>query len=51
MTTRALRPWTDLVKLHLDVESEVLRDSAFAIRLVAIVGRGSHAPGRARGDA
>jgi hypothetical protein len=33
MTTRALRPWTDLVKLHPDVEGGALTEAIFAIDL------------------
>ncbi len=51
MTTRALRSWIALLKLHLNVESEVRRESVSAIRFVAIVGRGRHAPGKWRGGA
>jgi uncharacterized protein len=31
MTTTVLRSWTDLVKLHPDVESGALTESVFAI--------------------
>lgn len=34
--SRVLRPWTDLVKLHPDVEAGVLTEAAFAIDLGAI---------------
>ena len=33
MTTHALRPWTELVKLHPDVESRELIEAAFALAL------------------
>jgi hypothetical protein len=33
MSTRALRPWTDLVKLHPDVEGGALTEAIFAIDL------------------
>ena len=36
MTTRTLRPWTDLVKLHPDVEKGALTEAVFAIDLGAI---------------
>jgi len=36
MSTRALRPWTDLVKLHPDVEAGALTEAVFAIDLGAI---------------
>lgn len=36
MSTRALRPWTDLVKLHPDVEGGTLTEAVFAIDLGAI---------------
>lgn len=36
MSTKTLRPWTDLVKLHSDVESGVLTEAVFAIDLGAI---------------
>jgi hypothetical protein len=36
LSTRALRPWTDLVKLHPDVESGALTEAVFAIDLGAI---------------
>lgn len=32
MTTRALGPWTDLVKLHPDVEGGALTEAVFAAR-------------------
>ncbi len=36
MTARTLRPWTELVKLHPDVEAGALTESVFAIDLGAI---------------
>ncbi len=36
MNTRALRPWTELVKLHPDVEGGALTEAVFAIDLGAI---------------
>jgi hypothetical protein len=36
MTTHTLRPWTDLVKLHPDVEAGALTEAVFAIDLGAI---------------
>ena len=36
MSTTTLRPWTDLVKLHPDVESGALTEAVFAIDLGAI---------------
>lgn len=36
MSTRVLRPWTDLVKLHPDVETDALTEAMFAIDLGAI---------------
>jgi hypothetical protein len=36
MSTQALRPWTDLVKLHPDVEAGALTEAVFAIDLGAI---------------
>ena len=35
MTTHSLRPWTDLVKLHPDVESGNLTEAVFAVDLGA----------------
>lgn len=37
MSTKALRPWTELVKLHPDVESCILMEAVFAIDPAAIV--------------
>ena len=39
MTTTTLRPWTDLVKLHPDVESGALTEAVFAIDLGAIAAK------------
>jgi uncharacterized protein len=36
MSTKSLRPWTELVKLHPDVESDALTEAMFAIDLGAI---------------
>jgi len=36
MNARALRPWTELVRLHPDVESGTLTEAVFAIDLGAI---------------
>ncbi|RLB95402.1 MAG: AAA family ATPase, partial [Deltaproteobacteria bacterium] len=36
MSTHTLRPWTDLVKLHPDVEAGALTEAVFAIDLGAI---------------
>ena len=36
MSTQALRSWTDLVKLHPDVEAGALTEAVFAIDLGAI---------------
>jgi len=36
MITHALRPWTDLVKLHPDVEAGALTEAVFAVDLGAI---------------
>ncbi len=44
MTTRALRPWTDLVKLHLDVEGGALTEAIFAIDLGAIASGDPNVP-------
>lgn len=44
MTTTTLRPWTDLVKLHPDVESGALTESVFAIDLGAIAARDPNVP-------
>ena len=39
MSTHALRPWTELVKLHPDVEAGNLPEAVFAIDLGAIAER------------
>lgn len=44
MSTRALRPWTDLVKLHPDVEAGVLTEAIFAIDLGAITAGDPNVP-------
>lgn len=44
MTTRALRPWTDLVKLHPDVEGGTLTEAIFAIDLGAIAAGDPNVP-------
>lgn len=44
MSTRALRPWTDLVKLHPDVEGGALTESVFAIDLGAIAAGDPNVP-------
>ena len=44
MTTRALRPWTDLVKLHPDVEGGALTEAVFAIDLGAIASGDPNVP-------
>ncbi len=44
MTTTALRPWTDLVKLHPDVESGALTEAVFAIDLGAIAANDPNVP-------
>lgn len=36
MSTQGLRPWTELVRLHPDVESGTLTEVVFAIDLGAI---------------
>jgi hypothetical protein len=36
VSTHALRPWTDLVNLHPDVEAGALTEAVFAIDLGAI---------------
>jgi len=36
MSTHTLRPWTDLVKVHPDVEAGALTEAVFAIDLGAI---------------
>ena len=44
MSTHALRPWTDLVKLHPDVEAGSLTEALFAIDLGAIAAGDPNAP-------
>lgn len=44
MSTHALRPWTDLVKLHPDVEAGALTEAVFAIDLGAIVANDPNVP-------
>lgn len=44
MSTRALRPWTDLVKLHPDVEAGALTEAMFAIDLGAIAAKDPNVP-------
>jgi hypothetical protein len=44
MSTRALRPWTDLVKLHPDVEGGALTEAIFAIDLGAIASGDPNVP-------
>ena len=44
MTTTTLRPWTDLVKLHPDVESGTLTETVFAIDLGALAANDSTVP-------
>ncbi len=44
MTTRTLRPWTDLVKLHPDVEAGALTEAVFAIDLGAIAAGDPNVP-------
>ena len=44
MKTHALRPWTDLVKLHPDVEAGALTEAVFAIDLGAIAANDSNVP-------
>ena len=44
MTTTTLRPWTDLVKLHPDVESGTLTEAVFAIDLGAIAAKDPNVP-------
>ncbi len=44
MTVTALRPWTDLCKLHPDVESGALTEALFAIDLGAIAARDPNVP-------
>lgn len=44
MSSRALRPWTDLVKLHPDVEGGVLTEAVFAIDLGGIAAGDPNVP-------
>ncbi|MBN2381437.1 ATP-binding protein [bacterium] len=44
MTTYALRPWTDIVKLHPDVEEGSLTEAMFAIDLGAIAANDPNVP-------
>src|SRR5581483_3343467 len=44
LSTRALRPWTDLVKLHPDVEGGALTEAIFAIDLGAIASGDPNVP-------
>jgi len=44
MTAQAFRPWTDLVKLHPDVEAKTLTESLFAIDLGAIAENDPNVP-------
>jgi len=44
LSTRTLRPWTDLVKLHPDVESDALTEAMFAIDLGAIAANEPNVP-------
>ncbi|WP_200865503.1 ATP-binding protein [Thermosynechococcus sp. NK55a] len=44
MSTRGLRPWTDLVKLHPDVEGGALTEAVFAIDLGAIASGDPNVP-------
>ncbi len=44
MSTKTLRPWTDLVKLHPDVEGGVLTEAVFAIDLGAIAAGDPNVP-------
>jgi hypothetical protein len=44
VTTHALRPWTDLVKLHPDVEAGALTEAVFAIDLGAIAANDPNVP-------
>ena len=39
MSTTTLHPWTDLVKLHPDVESGALTEAVFAIGLGTITAK------------
>lgn len=44
MSTKTLRPWTDLVKLHPDVEAGALTEAVFAIDLGAIAANDPNVP-------
>lgn len=44
MSIRTLRPWTDLVKLHPDVESGALTEAVFAVDLGAIAAGDPNVP-------
>ncbi len=44
MNTRTLRPWTDLVRLHPDVEAGTLTEAVFAIDLGAIAAKDPKVP-------
>ena len=44
MSTHALRPWTDLVRLHPDVEEGTLTEAVFAIDLGAIAANDPNVP-------
>ncbi len=44
MSTYTLRPWTDLVKLHPDVEAGALTEAVFAIDLGAIAAGDPNVP-------
>lgn len=44
MSTHALRPWTDLVKFHPDVEAGALTEAVFAIDLGAIAANDPNVP-------
>jgi len=44
MSRQALRPWTELVKLHPDVEAGNLPEAVFAIDLGAIAERDPNVP-------
>src|SRR5438067_6628946 len=44
MSVTTLRPWTDLVKLHPDVESDALTEALFAIDLGAIATNDPNTP-------
>ncbi len=44
MNTHTLRPWTDLVKLHPDVEAGALTEAVFAIDLGAIAANDPNVP-------